>query len=117
MPAFRNLALVILAALVVSIFILGYQFIQGLDRERRARDAALELNSGVQAVIATGNPQNVEITVPAGYELRFENQRVSINGFAVPENGYPLPVKDLKLSEGSYVLTIKLENNSVVVNK
>ncbi|KUO39139.1 MAG: hypothetical protein AVW05_01975 [Hadesarchaea archaeon DG-33] len=117
MPAFRTLALVILAAFVVSIFILGYQFLQGLDRERRARDAALELNNGVQAVIATGNPQTVEITVPAGYKLKFENQRVSINGFAVPENGYLLQVTDLELSEGSYVLTITLEGNSVVVSK
>jgi len=117
MPAFRTLALVILAAFVVSIFILGYQFIQGLDRERRARDAALELSKSVQAVISTGNPQTVEITVPTGYKLKFENQRVAINGFAVPENGYPLQVIGQELSEGSYVLTLTLEYNSVVVSK
>ncbi len=117
MPAFRTLALVILAAFVVSIFILGYQFLQGLDRERRAREAALELNNGVQAAIATGNPQTVEITVPSGYKIKFENQRVAINGFAVPENGYLLQVTDQELSEGSYVLTIMLEDNSVVVSK
>ncbi len=77
MPALRTLALVILAALVVSIFFMGYQFLQALNRERRARDAALELNNGVQTVIASGNPKTVEITVPAGYKLKFENQRVS----------------------------------------
>ncbi|MBA7501812.1 hypothetical protein ES706_00387 [subsurface metagenome] len=119
MPAFRTLALVILAAFVVSIFILGYQFLQGLDRERRARDAALELNKGVQAVIATGNPQTVEITVPAGYKLKFENQRVTINGFAIPENGYQLPVAAHEFSEGSYRLTITFEpeNDLIVVSE
>ncbi|MBE0447838.1 MAG: hypothetical protein IBX64_07020, partial [Actinobacteria bacterium] len=45
MPALRILALVILAAIVVSIFVLGYQYLQALNRERRARDAALELNN------------------------------------------------------------------------
>ena len=116
MPALRTLALVILAAFVVSIFVMGYQFLQALNRERRARDAALELNNGVQAVIATGNPQTVEITVPAGYKLKFENQRVSINGFVVPENGYQLPVTGPELGEGFHQLTITLENNSVVVS-
>ena len=119
MPALRTLALVILAAFVVSIFVIGYQFLQALDSERRARDAALELNNGVQAVIATGNPHTIKITVPAGYKLKFENQRVTINGFAVPENGYQLPVIGPELSEGSYRLTIafKPENNSVVVSE
>jgi len=116
MPALRTLALVILAAFVVSIFVMGYQFLQALNRERRARDAALELNSGVQAVIATGNPRTVEITVPAGYKLKFENQRVSIDGFVVPENGYQLQVTGPELDEGFYQLTITLENNSVVVS-
>lgn len=44
MPAPRIIALVILAAFVVSIFAIGYQYLQAQDRERRARDAALELS-------------------------------------------------------------------------
>ena len=117
MPALRTLALVILAALVVSIFFMGYQFLQALNRERRARDAALELNNGVQAVIASGNPRTVEITVPAGYKLKFENHRLSINGFVAPENGYQLPVTGPELDEGFHHLIITLENNSVVVSE
>lgn len=117
MPALRTLALVILAAFVVSIFVTGYQFLQALNRERGARDAALELSSGVQAVIATGNPRTVEITVPAGYKLKFENRRVSIDGFAVPENGYQMPVNGPELGEGFHQLTITLKNNSVVVSE
>jgi len=119
MPALRTLALVILAAFVVSIFVLGYQFLQALDRERRARDVALELNSGIQAVIATRNPRMVEITVPAGYNLKFENQRVTIDGFAVPEGGYQQPVIGPELSEGSYKLTITYEpeNDLIVVSE
>jgi hypothetical protein len=116
MPALKTLALVILAAFVVSIFVLGYQSLQALNRERKAREAALELNSGVQAVIASRNPRTVRITVPAGYKLKFENQRVSIDGFVVPENGYQLRVIGPELNEGFYQLTITLENNSVVVS-
>jgi hypothetical protein len=117
MPALRILGLVILAAFVVSIFVVGYQYLQAQDRERRARDAALELNEGVQAVIATGNQQIVEITIPIGYTLRFENYRVKIDGFAVPADGYSMLVTGPKLEEGTHHLTIVLENNSVVVSE
>jgi len=117
MPALRIIALVILAAFVVSIFAIGYQYLQAQDRERRARDAALELSGGVQNVIATGDPKAVEITVPAGYTLMFENQRVLIDGFTIPEKGYQLPIVGPELGEGVHHLTVVLENNSVVVNE
>jgi hypothetical protein len=111
------LALVILAAFVVSIFGIGYQFLQALDRERRARDAALELNQGILSTIALGGNRTIEINIPPGYELRFENQRLSINGFTLPEDGYRLPVVGPVLGEGPHRLTITLENNLVAVSK
>ncbi|MDH5442869.1 MAG: hypothetical protein OEX16_01000 [Hadesarchaea archaeon] len=117
MPAFRTLALVILAAFVVLIFILGYQFLQGLDRERGARDAALELNQGILTTITYGDNRTVEIIIPPGYELRFENQRLSINGFTLPENEYPLPLVGHTLGEGFHRLIIKIRDNSVVVGE
>ncbi len=64
MPALRTLALVILAAFVVSIFVIGYQFLQALDRERKARDAALELNQGILATITFGNNRTIDYHTP-----------------------------------------------------
>ncbi len=106
----------ILAAFVVSIFVIGYQFLQALDRERKARDAALELNQGILATITFGNNRTIEITIPPGYELRFENQRLIIDGFMLPENDYPLLVVGPVLGEGSHSLIVKIQDNSVVVS-
>jgi len=114
-PALKMLGLVILAAFVVSIFVIGYTYSRSLADLRRARDAALDVNSKVQAAIATGTDQMVEITIPEGYTLHFMDNQVLIDDLALPEEGYPWPIVGPELGYGTYTLTIRLGDNLIRV--
>jgi hypothetical protein len=114
-PALTVLGLVILAALVVSVFAIGYVYSQKRAELRRAREAALEVDADVRAAIVTGTDQTVEITIPEGYTLHFRDNQVLIDGTAYPEGGYPWPIIGPELGHGTYTLTIKLEDNLIRV--
>ena len=109
------LGLVILAALVVSIFVIGYMYSRSLADLRRAKEAALEVDSEVRAAIATGTDQTVEVTIPEGYTLHFRDNQVLIDNLAFPEEGYPRPIIGPELGHGTYTLTIRLGDNLIHV--
>jgi hypothetical protein len=114
-PALTVLGLVILAALVVSVFAIGYVYSQKLAELRRAREAALDVDAEVRAAIVTGTDQTVEITVPEGYTLHFRDNQVLIDDTAIPEGGYPWPITGPELEHGTYTLTIRLGDNLIRV--
>lgn len=109
------LGLVILAALVVSIFVIGYMYSRSLVDLRRAKEAALEVDSEVRAAIATGTDQTVEVTIPEGYTLHFRDNQVLIDDLAFPEEGYPWPITGPELGHGTYTLIIRLGDNLIQV--
>jgi len=117
MPALKTLGLVILAAFVVSLGILGYIYARALVNERDARDAAIKVDATIQTAINTGNPQTVSVSVPGDYIMMFVDNRVVIDGFATPEQGLAMQFAENcpKLGAGDHFLTITLENYKVVV--
>ena len=115
MPALKMLGLVILAAFVVSIFAIGFMYSRALAELRRAKEAALEVDSKVRAAIATGADQTVEVTIPEGYILRFKDNQVLIDDLAFPEEGYPWPITGPELGNGTYTLAIRLGDNLIQV--
>ena len=119
MPALKTLGLVILAAFVVSLGILGYVYARALINERDARDAAIKVDATIQTAINTGNPQTVTVSVPGDYIMRFVDNRVVIDGFATPEQGFAMRFADNcpELGAGDHFLTITLENSKVVVGR
>lgn len=64
MPALKTLGMVILAAFVVSLGILGYVYARALVNERDARDAAIKVGDAIGMAINTDNPQTVSVSVP-----------------------------------------------------
>lgn len=115
MPALKTLGLVILAALTIAIFAIGYRYSRTLASMRDAKEAALEVDAKVQAAIATGYSQTAEVTVPEGYTLRFQNNKIFIDNMAFPENGYPKQIYGPELRAGTHVLTITFENDIILV--
>jgi len=109
------LGLVILAAFVVSIFVIGYMYSRALADLRKAKEAALEVDSKVQAAITAGTDQTVEVTIPEGYILHFRDNRVLIDNLAFPEDGYTWPIIGPELGHGTYTLTIRLADNLIQV--
>jgi hypothetical protein len=109
------LGLVILAALVVSVFAIGYLYSQKLAELRRAREAALDVDAEVRAAIVTGTDQTLEITIPEGYTLRFRDNQVLIDDSVYPEGGYHWPITGPELGHGTYTLTIRIGDNLIRV--
>lgn len=109
------LGLVIIAAFVVSIFVMGYMYSRALAELRKAKEAALEVDSKVQAAITTGTDQIAEVTIPEGYTLHFIENQVLIDDLAFPEGGYPWPIHGPELEHGTYTLTIRLGDNLIQV--
>jgi len=109
------LGLVILAAFVVSIFVIGYIYSHALAELRKAKEAALEVDSKVQAALATGTDQIAEVTVPEGYILHFSDNQVLIDDLALPEGGYPWQIQGPELGHGTYTLSIRLGDNLIQV--
>ncbi|MCS7131920.1 MAG: hypothetical protein NZ934_04255 [Hadesarchaea archaeon] len=116
MPALRVLASVILASLAVLTFTMGYRYAEALARARDAKEAAMEVDAAVRAVTATGDPKKIGIRIPDGYVLKFEGNRITLDGTTLPEGSYPLPIVGPELGPGTHVLTISLENGTVSVS-
>ena len=109
------LGLVVLAAFVVSIFVLGYVYSRALAELREAKEAALEVHSKVQAALTTGTDQIAEVIIPEGYTLHFSDNQVLIDDLAFPERGYPWPIQGPELEHGTCTLTIRLGDNLIQV--
>lgn len=110
------LASVIFASLTVLTFAMAYKYAGALARVRDAREAALEVDAAVRAVIATGDQRKVNVRIPEGYVLSFGDNRITIDGITLPEDGYPLPIVGPELGSGTYVLTISFENGAILVS-
>ena len=119
MPALKTLGMVILAAFVISLGILGYVYCRALVNERDAREAAIKVSNVIQTAINTGNPQTENVSVPGNYVMRFVDNRVLIDGFATPEQGFAMRFADNcpELSAGDYQLTITLIGNLIEIFK
>lgn len=116
MSALKILGLVILSAFVVTLFVIGYRYSGALADMRRAKEAALEVDAKVQLVVATGEDQIAEITIPWGYTLRFVDNQIFIDNMAFPEGGYFWRISGPELGQGSYALKIKFENDLILVS-
>jgi len=119
MPALRTLGLVVLAAFVVSLGVLGYRYARALLNERDARGAALKVDAAVQAAISTGNPQTENVSIPGGYTMRFAENQTVVDGFRVPERGYVMRFADNcpELGAGAHTLLITIEGSRVVIKR
>ena len=115
MPALTVLGLVILAAFVVSVFVIGYVYSQKLAELRRAKEAALDVDAAVRAAIVTGTDQTMQITIPEGYTLHFGENQVLIDSTAYPDGGYPWPITGPELGHGTYTLAIRIGDNLIRV--
>lgn len=117
MPALRILGLVILSVFAVSIGIFGYFFIRGAMDESAARGAALQVVEACGTAISTGSTQNVSISIPGNYHMRFLDNQIFIDNQALPQGGLIFRFSDDSpdLGPGSYVLSISLQGDRLVV--
>ncbi|MGC8816416.1 MAG: hypothetical protein ACP5PX_01155 [Candidatus Hadarchaeum sp.] len=119
MPALRTLGLVILSAFAVAVGIFGFFLIRGLADEGVAREAALKVAEACGTVIATGGTQNVRVNIPGNYHMRFIDNRIFVDGYGVPEDGFVLPFSEdsPELGPGSYDLSIFISDGRLVVRR
>jgi len=120
MPALRTLGLVILAALAVSIGILGYVCIRAVFDESAARNAAIKVADACGTVIASGGVQTVEVTIPGNYHMSFDNYQIVVDNYRVPESGFVRQFVDgiPDLDPGTHQLSITMNNeNRLVVTR
>ncbi len=120
MYALKMVGLAVLAGACIFAFIIGYNQLQGLSASQKAREEAGNLDMKIEDVIITGNQENVEIEIPEGYTLKFEENQIKMNGIkypASPKDEYSLPVNGPTLSQGVYTLQISLDNEVVKVRR
>lgn len=117
MPALRMLGLVILGAFAISIGILGVVSVRAVLDEMSARDAALKVADACGTVIATGNTQTVEISIPGDYHITFVDNKISVDNYRIPEDGFVLRFADGSpdLGPGSRTLSIAISDGRLVV--
>lgn len=121
MYALKMVGLAVLAGACVFAFIIGYNQFQGISASQKVRDEAQDLDMVIGTVISSGSgPENINIEIPEGYTLKFEENQIKINGIkypASPEDEYSLPVNGPTLSQGSYNLQVSLDNGVVNVEE
>lgn len=119
MPALRTLGLVILSAFAVSIGILGYVYIRGILDESVARGAALEVADACGTVIATGGTQNVKINIPGNYRMKFLDNRIFVDNYGIPEEGFVFRFSEdsPELGPGSHDLSITISDGRLVITR
>lgn len=119
MPALRTLGLVILSVFAISIGIFGYTYIRGVLDESTAREAALRVADACGTVIATGGTQNVRINIPGNYRMRFLENRIFIDNYSIPEDGFVFMFAEdsPELGPGSYDLSITIHEGKLVVTR
>jgi len=119
MPALRTLGLVIMAAFVISVGVIGYVVFQATLRDRAATDAALKVAGECEAVAISGGTRTVEITVPGGYQMRFLDNIISVTNHEIQVNMLGLRFSDNspQLDAGTYTLSVTVQENRMVVSR
>ena len=107
MPTLELVGKVVLATFLVAIFVAGFTCFRQLSARTQAREAAEEVHAAIERLIATNDEQRVEVRIPPGYVLSFDENRISIDGILLPEFEYQLGASEL--TEGYYSLLIKFE--------
>jgi Flp pilus assembly protein CpaB len=117
MPALQTLGLVIMAALVVSIGIIGYVTIQAIMRDRAAQDALMKVGNACQSVITIGGTQVVDVEIPSGYTMSFTDNKIGIGGHVYPQDGFSVAFAEntSELTAQSYNLSITVSEGRLVV--
>jgi hypothetical protein len=115
MPALKTLGLVILAVFVVSVGGAGFIVFRALMAEAAAREALSVVASKCLEVVSAGGSRRVDVEIPAGYRMRFVDNRITIDGkfselsLAFAENLPTLPA-------GFHSLLVSLSENRLVVS-
>ncbi|MGQ9788040.1 MAG: hypothetical protein ACUVQM_01805 [Candidatus Hadarchaeaceae archaeon] len=119
MPALRALALVILSTLAIVIGIFGFYLVRGLADESSAREAALKVAEACGTVISTGSTQKIRISIPGNYHMKFIENRIFVDGYVFPSNGFVLSFSDdsQDLGPGSHDLSIFIRDGRLVVKR
>ncbi len=119
MPALRTLGLVIISVFAITIGILGVVSMMAALDERSARESALRVSNACGTVIATGNTQNVEISIPSNYQIRFVDNKISVDSYMIPEGGFAFRFEDGSpdLGPGTHNLSITIRNGRLVVTR
>ncbi|MEM4188647.1 MAG: hypothetical protein QXN56_05795, partial [Candidatus Hadarchaeum sp.] len=84
-----------------------------------AREAALRVAEACGTVLSTGGTQNVRINIPGSYHMRFVENRIFIDGYGVPEDGFVIAFSEdsPELGPGSHDLSISIQNGRLVVKR
>ncbi|MEM3420891.1 MAG: hypothetical protein QW835_02010 [Candidatus Hadarchaeum sp.] len=119
MPALRTLGLVILSAFAIAVGIFGFLLVRGLVEEGVAKEAALRVAEACGTVISTGGTQNVRINIPGNYHMRFIENRIFIDGYGVPADGFVMTFSEdsPELGPGSHDLSISIRDGRLVVRR
>ncbi len=100
------------------VFIAAFTVLQEVSQADAARTAADELHDEIQDMILTGTCSDVEIMIPNGYTLTFENNQLKIDGITRPEDGpYSMTVDGPTLGSGSHTLSISLVGDEILVSE
>lgn len=120
MYALRMVGLVVLAGLCVTAFIIGYDYFQEFSKDTKAEQEASRLDQEITEVINSLSIENETSTIdiPSNYTLKFEDNRLIMNGYKYPKNEpYGMSVKGPTLESGEHKLLISMENESVIVSE
>jgi hypothetical protein len=117
MPALKTLGMLILALVVVSLFLIGWKFSQDLKDLKGAREAVLTIDIYVREVLASGNFKVVNIEIPGGYTIEFEDNQICLGKSRLPEGGYQFQIVGPALGPGHHELMIKIENDVILVTE
>lgn len=107
MEVLRLAALVLLSSFVLLALLVGVQLLTSLSSEASAEEVLLSLREALEVLKATGNPQTVDLDLPEGQALFFENERAELAGKNL-EMGYP--VREAGPFTGRCRLELRLEN-------
>ncbi len=112
MYALKLVGLVVLASISVLGFIVGYGQFQDYQAHLDAQDAVEDIDDAViKNFLTPGNPREnfeLKVEVPSGYQLKFEENSVSIDGstetldvkdqYSYVENNFSAGVYNLRFS-------------------
>ncbi|MFN4133625.1 MAG: hypothetical protein ACK4GQ_04575 [Candidatus Hadarchaeales archaeon] len=118
MPTMRTIGLVAMAALTASVGLAGYISFQAISAERAAREALLAVGQACDEVIASGSPRMVEITIPVGYSMKFEDNQIYMAGQRYPSDGFGVRFfENLALEAGPHTLSISISAHGLVISR
>lgn len=104
------LGLAVLSVLAVSIAALGYLTLRSLTDRERLMNALEKLANACQEIASAGGERSVELEVPTGYTIFFQDNQIQAGEIRYPEEGLPLKfVENLSpLSAGKHTVRISV---------